>query len=435
MNILLVNSYCKFRFTSPLYPISLVYIGNFVLKETGASITVLDLNLYDRPLDKLKKTLGEKNPDIVGISIMSSSLYHFSLSSPISHILKICQVAKSYNSYIKLIVGGPWFSLFSDELMKLLPDIDVGIVGEGEEAFVEVIKNIENLNTVKGIYYRMGKRIVYSGDRSPMEPDKIPIPQNIFGIDLSKYDYIGVQTRRGCSFRCIYCPNEFLWGGQGFRLRPIKNIIEEIKFYKNLGINKIYFTDTLFNIPHDFARELIEEIIKNKLEIKWGSYFKPLNLDTKFLERVEKSGCRVMDLTADCGSNKILEVLKTKVTVKDILETAILVSRFKNISQAWYFMTGLPEETVITNFDKIKLILKLIKISVKPSYIFLAKLKYFPHTELNDLYSRGWRSNISISKPSIYYSYLLLDKDIYMTCLIGLFAIYRILKAFKRHAC
>lgn len=431
MHILLVNSYCKFQFIPPLYPIALAYIGSFILNETEATVSALDLNLYNSPLDKLKETLKEKNPDIVGISIRDVPWYPSLLSSPVSPIQDLCRVVKSYDSHIKLIAGGSCFSLFADELMELLPDIDVGIVGEGEKAFVEVIKNIDNLSSVKGIYYRMAGKAVYTGPRFFMDSDDIPIPKDIYGLDPLRYNYVGVQTRRGCSFECIYCPNKFLQG-QHFRLRPIEKVIEEIQFYKSQGVNKIYFADTLFNIPYDFARELIEEIIKSRLEIEWGSQFKPFDLDAKFLERTERSGCRWIDLTADCGSDEILKVLKTGIKVKNILETVTLISKFKTITQSWYFITNLPGETVITNFDTIKLISRLIKIGVRPANIFLNRLKYCPHTELNDLYSRGQR--INIGKPSICYWYLLLDKDIYMTSLIGLFAIYRALKGFKRYA-
>lgn len=431
MKILLVNSYCKFKFIPPLYPIALAYIGSYALTRTKASISVLDLNLYDRPWDKLKETLKEENPDIVAVSMRDMPWYPSLFTSPIVYISKLCQIVKAHSQYIKLIAGGACFSLFFNELMSLLPEIDIGIVGEGEEPFKEIINDIENCSNIKGVCYWQGMNLKYTGKRPFMNVDDIPMLQDIPGLVPAKYSCVGVQTRRGCAFECTYCPNEFLQG-RCVRRRPVKNIIEEIQFYKNRGVNNIYFADTIFNVPKDFAQELAAEIIRNKIGIKWGVQFKPIDIDESFLKLVEEAGCNIIDLTADCGSDEILRLIKTNVKVKDILETAALISKFKKITQTWCSITNLPEETVKTNLERIKLILKLIKRGVRPGNIFLNRLKYCPHTELNDLYPL--KQKIDISKPSFYYWYLLLDKDIYMTCFIGIFAIYRALKGFRRYA-
>jgi len=430
-NILLVNSYCKFKFIPPLYPIALAYIGSYALARTKANISVLDLNLYDKPWDKLKETLKEKKPDIVGVSMRDMPWYPSLFSSPVCYISKLCQIVKSHDRDIKLIAGGACFSLFANDLMGLLPDIDIGIVGEGEEPFKEIITDIKDFRSIKGICYREGSSLRYTGKRPFMNADDIPILQDIPGLVPSKYSCVGVQTRRGCAFECVYCPNDFLQG-RCIRRRPVKKIIEEIKFYKNRGVNNIYFADTIFNVPKDFAKEIVEEIIRNKINIKWGVQFKPIDIDESFLKMVEVAGCNIIDLTADSGSDETLKLIKTNVLVKDILESAALISKFKTITQTWCGITNLPGETVKTNLDRIKLILKLIKNGVRPGNIFLNRLKYCPYTELNELYPV--MKKIDINKPSFYYWYRLFDKDIYMTFLVGLFAIYRALKGFKRYA-
>ncbi len=431
MRILLVNSYCKFKFIPPLYPIALAYVGSSVLRNTKNTVTILDLNLYDDPLNKLKEVLTVESPEIIGISMRDMPWYHSVFSSPIVYIMKLSKMIKTHNPSATVIMGGACFSLFSEDLMELLPDVDIGVVGEGEEAFVETLNNLGNLDVVKGIFYRKKGEIKYTGARPFMDVDKIPMLEDIRGLEPLRYKYVGVQTRRGCASECIYCPNEFLQGRR-IRLRPIKSVIEEIRFYKDRGVNYIYFADTIFNVPKNYAIELVAEIIKSELNIKWGAQFKPVALDRVFLQDVERSGCHMLDFTADCGSDDFFRLLKAKVSVKDVLETVELVSERKNITQAWYSITNLPGETVKNNFERIKLFVKLIKKGVKPKDIFLNRLKYCPRTELNNLYPKIRK--IDISKPSFYYWYLLLDKDIYMTFLIGLWAIYRAMKGFKRYA-
>jgi len=59
----------------------------------------------------------------------------------------------------KLVVGGPGFSLFSKEIMKRNPEIDIGVVSEGELAFYELLENLDHLERVRNLVIRRNGKL------------------------------------------------------------------------------------------------------------------------------------------------------------------------------------------------------------------------------------------------------------------------------------
>lgn len=94
-------------------------------------------------------------------------------------------------------------------------------------------------------------------------------------IDMKEYigDYyniLGVQSKRGCVFKCTYCSYPFL-NNDNIRLRPPIEVVDEIEhMITNYGLQSFAFVDSVFNIPERHAKEICNEILRRGLKVKWG---------------------------------------------------------------------------------------------------------------------------------------------------------------------
>lgn len=434
-NIVLINMLYKNLILTDLYPISLAYIGSYILEniKSNVNIEIIDMNLYKDPFKELEDNLKQKNTvDIVGISVrnfpttINFSRRISSLSNSFSNFSKVCRISKLYHPNALIVVGGPAFSLLAKELMDYGKNIDIGVISEGEKVFVEILNKPDCLESIKGIYYWKNGQIKYTGDKSFLDPADIPVPKEIKGLFPLKYSFVGLQTKRGCTFECVYCPNKYLQGNK-FRLRSVDKIIDEIKFYKKQGVKRFFFADPVFNVPKDFALIVLEAINNANLKIEWGAEMKASYLDREFLQKAERSGCILIDISADSGSDEILNSLKTEVTVKDIINSAKLISNFRKISPAYFFTTNTVFETFNTALQTIKLSLRLRINNVRLRNIFFSKFMPIPHTELAErLMSNGETILLSANSKKLskcHGKILLLDLLFYF--LIGLRIIFK----------
>ena len=57
----------------------------------------------------------------------------------------------------------------------------------------------------------------------------------------------GVQTKRGCSMKCIYCTYPIL-EGRTLRIRPAARVGDELEHLaETYGVAEVFFTDNVFN--------------------------------------------------------------------------------------------------------------------------------------------------------------------------------------------
>ena len=111
--------------------IGIAYCATSLLKK-GHTVSVLDfVNVRDTdPGEAIKKALFNFKPDVVGISITNMSFNN----------------AKSYIDHVredfkgKVIVGGPEISALAARSLELIPEADIAVIGEGEDALTFGIK-------------------------------------------------------------------------------------------------------------------------------------------------------------------------------------------------------------------------------------------------------------------------------------------------------
>jgi len=352
--------------TTIFNPLGIGYIAAYLLKK-NFNVKIQDLTFSEKiNIDNTRK--------IYGIS-MPTPLYNFSM--------EVIKKIKEKNKNNIVIVGGPHANCLPEELIKN-KNIDYVVLGEGEETFFELCKNLINkkqIKKIKGIYYKDKNGIHFTGQRNFIKNlDNLPFPRHDL-FSLEKYDEnkaikeMLIIASRGCPFNCEFCQpylrNIF---GAKIRYRSPKNVIDEMEHLKKrYNAQIIAFADDMVN--PDYTKKICNEIIKRKLKILWRCQARA-NLTKEILKLMKKAGCIGISFGVESGSQKVLDSIQKNLKIKDI-KKVFKSCREVGIFTHAFIMIGNSNENMKDVFKTSKLIKE-----IKPFSIGVAITTPYPKTHL-----------------------------------------------------
>lgn len=338
----------------PAAPIGAMYIAA-AASEVGYDVEMLDLMFEPNTERAIKKNLSY-NYDVIGFSIRN--LDTCSYANPYCYdddILKIVNCVRNYSNAV-MIAGGTGYSIEPYNWLKLL-NIPYGIVGPGETAFVSCIKAIEQGNDLQKI---PGLIMLKDIDKVQCRCDKallvdMPaveaanstlIPAHHlcnYSKYLSRGGCVTIQSKRGCSFNCIYCVYNQL-EGSSYQLRPIDVIADEMEqVARNYRNSCFYFVDSVFNYPSEHCKELCRKIIDNGIRTRWMAYCNPVEFDDELAKLMNDAGCIGIEFGLDSVTEKMLVNMQKPFTQKQI-ECALQAAANNDIPFAIHLLFGGPIE-------------------------------------------------------------------------------------------
>lgn len=362
--------------------LGLLYVASF-LKENlpEQEIEIIDAKVDNLKFEDLAKIIVAKSPDIVGITTLTFSLLD---------ALDTAKLIKGVNPKIKICLGGPHVSIFARESLSL-KEVDFVIMGEGEEAFLKLVKNLclnknpQFIADIAGLGFKDEQGNIFINDTKQIirDLDTLPIPNRRFINYRKCYSLLGVskfmasvQTTRGCPFRCIYCDQQ---SGKILRKRSINNIIKEIKALYELGIRDIFFVDDLFTLDRNRVFDFCDRLISEKIDIFFKISGRVDTVERKMLKRLKQAGCYRIHYGVESGTQKVLKRLEKGITLTQV-QDAFTWAREAGIDIFAYFMIGCPGETRQEIMDTINFALKL-----KPDYAHFSICTPYPDTKLYKL--------------------------------------------------
>ena len=348
MDILLVNPIIRGSKPPFYFPLGLGYIARVLLDE-GHKIEILDINAYRLTKEETIDRVKASRFDLVGIT---------GLVTEYSQIKWLAGKFKEFHPDKTIILGGGLATLAPDFVLKN-SDIDILVIGEGEETIKELISAIESgktLTDMDGVMFKNKGVIHRNKPRKIIENlDDIHFPAwELFALEkYLKNPYLRlfdknlrttqIITSRGCPYNCIYCFKD-MWG-QRFRKRSADNIIDEIKLLKDkFNITGIQISDDLFVMDKKRVYEFCDKLIQQKIEIAWVANGRVNLMDKPLLEKMKSAGCRVMCYGIESGSQEILDSMKKGVTVMQA-EKAVQETWKAGILPHGYLMIGMLGET------------------------------------------------------------------------------------------
>ncbi|MBI4744391.1 MAG: radical SAM protein [Actinobacteria bacterium] len=415
-----------------IYPGGVVMVADYVYKHNPeVKQKIIDLSLTDKNKrsDLLVDEVGSFNPDIIAfswrdvqifapheedVSFQKAIQFYYSPSvlkrigasfDGLKGLIKYEGVIKENLSYLNLIkekypqkqilLGGPAFSVFSEQLINKCPDGTIGVVGEGEDVVSRLVKGEDILKN--RVVIKKGNEIIKGDEKSFLDGDKLEAIDydyisSIFP-QFSEYlsDFVGIQTKRGCVQKCIFCLYRFIEGTK-VRNRSPKAIADEIEMLnKKYNVKKIWFTDAQFCSNKDsvgICEETLDEIIRRRVKIEWRGYIRIENTTPSLAKKMIDSGISTFELSLTSGSQKIIDNLELNFSLDDVLKACQIIKKAGYSSQEILvnFSLNAPGETKETLIETLKFYRKLEDIfgkgNVKPFIFFLAVQ---PHTKLEKL--------------------------------------------------
>lgn len=325
----------------PEIGLGIAFLKSFILKnEPNVSIELFINN---------EESYEQFNPlqyDMVGIS---------SVSFCFDEAIDIARKIKGANTKIAVLVGGSHITGLPRSIECKY--FDVGVIGEGEETFLELIRAFKKhkkfktdvLKNIKGIcFYRNGS-VHFTGYREYIQPiDLIPNFDKSF---LKKYGGLPyLISSRGCPFNCKYCSSYAAWKNK-VRFHSPEYIIRDILEIKELfkDDDRIILKDDNFTMNTSLLRgleekkERIEQISGRKTYFVGSSHVRFIN--HKLLKTLKYINTKKINFGIESGSERILKIVKRgSASVKES-QVALDLCYEYGIKAASSFLIGIPEET------------------------------------------------------------------------------------------
>ncbi len=357
-------------FTS-LLPAGLLSL-DAVLRAAGHQVTLANLSGYG--WDRVRQVLAQLRPEVLGISQFT----HNRVES-----LRLARLAKELDPGCFVVMGGPHATHSWRELLDRHPEVDVVVLGEGEETLAELLKARAAgtpMEAVAGIARRDRGAARQNAPRAPIaDLDALPLPggetAGSIGIDYRRQLEF-VITSRGCPASCLFCSSPLFWG-RGVRFRSPASVVQEIRALKErYGLLYFSFRDDTFTANRARVLEICRLLQQERLNILWNCQSRVNAVDEEMLVAMKRAGCECIQFGVESGSAEMLKALGKRILPADVERAAAAVRR-AGINLSVYLITGIPGEGEGDLQQTVRLIDK-----IRPHDGQVSPLVYYPGTEL-----------------------------------------------------
>jgi len=381
-------------------PLGLAYLGA-VLEGAGHDIEILDAFALQQDWLDFEETVKATKADIIGIGGMTPV---------IDNTFRAIKLCRRYCKYI--VAGGPHVTIFKREIFNQCPEIDFAVIGEGEEAVVELFNAIEKGRNPSGIKGIATKDVVNPARKLVKRLDDLPfparhlLPNYLYKYPLTRSEKITTMfTSRGCPYNCIFCDKSVF--GHKWRARTPENVLEELEeIVEKYSIHSVIIYDDLFTIDRKRVIEICKGIIERRLEIDWKCESRVEMVDEDLLRWMKHAGCTMIAYGVETGNQKGLDYLNKRTTVEQI-KRAFRLTHNAGIKTMAYFILGIPVETYDDELKGIKFAKE-----IRPSFAQFSVLSPLPGTRIyEEAIEKGWYKEIDAQNP--------LDKDLKRPAIIS----------------
>jgi len=308
--------------------------------------TLAEVQLVNRTGDLENAAIAQSirafSPDIVGIGLPSNHL--------LPSFRQLAQEIRQ-NTPCTIVGGGHYTSFRPREILQSSPHVDVLVVGEGEQAIVDLVKchaDSTPLSSVVGVTLRdpsTGACIQTPPRPKIQNLDDLPLPTRDPGLDV-----YNISASRGCYTTCSFCSvPQFnrLQPGKSFRLRSPDSISKEVAMLKGLGAKAISFVDDVFLLPGDKGLERARAIadIMASNNMKWAFGCRTPDLTEEIVAYCRPRGLCNIGIGIESAVPEILARFSKRAGLEHS-RRAIDICRKYDVSIMPYFIMFEPDMTI-----------------------------------------------------------------------------------------
>ena len=366
--ILLVNPVIRQTDKPRHVPFGLAQLAA-IISNAGHQVQVFDCGAW-RPTEKqIRSVLRADQREVIGIGGLVTSY---------GYIKNFLAMAREECPESLLVLGGGVLTPIPRNIMSFIPQVDVGVIGEGYQTLPELLDAFDSgqckdLSMVKGIVWRnaQGEIEINKGRELLEDLDSLPFPAwEMFPLDiyfansslLLSEESMGAKRRLefccsyGCPYKCKYCFHLGLSGEltiepdetgklevnithqRNVRYHSPQYVVELARYAKDkFGADFISFLDENFVALDRFSKGkwmnefealwlkagLQPECCRNGLEhtdsctgMHWGTTCHASLAQPQLMQRLKNLGCSHLDFGFESFSDKILKEAGKSATKK-----------------------------------------------------------------------------------------------------------------------
>ena len=370
-----------------------------IIEKKDGEVAILDLNALRMkfggkqvPTKVIIDEISSENWDLVGIG---------GLTTTYGRIKELTPLIKKYAPNAILVGGGGWSTYNPHEILQLIPELDLIVIGEGELTFSELYDELKNgtkdFEKVNGLCLRDKDNIYkFTNPRALISDlDTVPYPayhllETDIYFEYSAYSY-SVESfnskrrastcwERGCPRGCTFCSHNGMSRidlqniyGEGDRKKGENLVrivdkenetfqaparwptpeyaINNVKLLRDqLGVDFISIVDenmtSNLKWTKEFCRLYVEEGLDK--EIKWGTLGDAPSVAVKpeIVKIMKDAGCTYISFGFESASDKVLNQDIQKGQLRTHLQKTVDTMLENNMTPLTTFMMGNPHENI-----------------------------------------------------------------------------------------
>jgi anaerobic magnesium-protoporphyrin IX monomethyl ester cyclase len=374
-------------------PLGLAYLAA-VLRRAGYPVKIRDAFAERMDWQAVGAYFAAERPEILAVSSMAPT---------IDLTFKTLRLARPYVK--TMIMGGPQVSVWGREIFQQCPELDLAVIGEGEETILELVAALAAGHSPEGIPGVIGRDFHGPTRRLIKNLDLLPFPAREL-LPLRSYRYPFAKTNRvttlftsrGCPYHCSFCDKSVF--GSRWRARSSENVLEEItEIVKRFGINSVIIYDDLFTLDHRRVQAICEGILQRGYQLDWKCEGRVDLVDFETLKMMKRAGCSMIAYGVETGNQKGLDYLQKGTKLEQIRQAFSLTHR-AGLETMAYFILGIPVESFSDELQTIRFAKE-----INPTYVQFSTLSPYCGTRLyQEAAGKNWLRETDARNP--------MDKDL-----------------------
>ncbi len=129
--------------------------------------------------------------------------------------------------------------------------------------------------------------------------------------------------------------------------------------FRDYGIRKFFFADSIFNFPPDHAEMICREIIERGLDVEWWAYFRERYLGSELASLAVRAGCSYFEFSPDGFNDTSLKQLGKGMSLDEVKATYLLMATIPHAQFQAGSLFNYPGATWTDLLNLFRLVLEL----------------------------------------------------------------------------
>jgi anaerobic magnesium-protoporphyrin IX monomethyl ester cyclase len=330
------------------------------LSEQGFDVELIDgyFNERDIFIEMLKQ-----NPKAIVIStafIMSKKTLHHLVSDIRSLAPDIFIIAGGQFVHLskrireKLMSDNQIMAIYNNEYIFLdetdEPQVDLYIISAcGETILSDALRILKEGGNPEGLPNTAtygGKRYLFSRRVDDIrKTGGVTVNWERMPAKFFRSGVVPMQASYGCPYDCTFC--NFMKDSRLMGVKPLENLIEELKAVQQRGARYVWFVDDNFRLGKNDLEKVCRRFLTEGINVKWKSFIRVNAMKDMDMDLLKAAGCVEVLLGMESADAGLLANMNKKADPEIYADVTERVLR-AGINCSCYFIFGFPGETIET---------------------------------------------------------------------------------------